>query len=304
MSIKQDKGHLSRTPLDTERKYNQKIKRTSEKVEQLEEENEVDSALSASSTNAVENRVITEALSHKVNAVDGKQLSTNDFTNGYKKMLDELDISGLESAHTHNNKEILDGISSTSIEQWSNLALYENGGTTDADTTVAPLTLTKVSTPTTDFWYVQTLFYNKVADTSNRKQIAYAYKFDAPIYTRHYINGVWSEWTIGGKKSYDLANYKASGLTLLRGTCVVKDKRAVINYAGTISIAANTTTVLFNLPAELAPKEIKDFVVFGQNTNNDGYIGYGQISTEGTLQVRFNTAISSYTRFSLTYDLD
>lgn len=268
MSLRQDRS-LPRTPLDVERRYKlQQIKETSEKVEKLESETEVDSYLSASSTKAVENRVITEALANKVNVVDGKQLSTNDFTNAYKRQLDNMgDVSGfvedpnyvhtdnnftdehLNNSHTHNNKSILDGISSTSIEQWSNLALYENGGTTDANTTTAPLTLTKVNTPTTDFWYVQTLFYSKVADTSNRKQIAYSYKFDAPIYTRYYISGTWSEWTTGELKSSSISDYEGhlwfkNGMLLQWGS---------VTISATAANTVTSTTVTFPQSYDFAP---------------------------------------------------
>lgn len=44
----------------------------------------VDSALSTTSENPVQNKVITAALNDKVNAVTGKGLSTNDYTNAEK----------------------------------------------------------------------------------------------------------------------------------------------------------------------------------------------------------------------------
>ena len=44
----------------------------------------VDSALSTTSENPVQNKVITAALNDKVNAVQGKGLSTNDYTNAEK----------------------------------------------------------------------------------------------------------------------------------------------------------------------------------------------------------------------------
>ena len=61
-----------------------------------------DSTLDANSVNAVQNRVVTEAISNinieivnldtkKVDKISGKQLSTNDFTNFYKNKLDELE---------------------------------------------------------------------------------------------------------------------------------------------------------------------------------------------------------------------
>ena len=66
---------------------------------------------------------------------------------------------------------------------------------------------------------------------------------------------------------------------------------------------ANTTTPLMTLPKELRPTETRDFVVFGQSSNNTGYVGYGYITPDGLLEVRFNNAISSYIRFSVTYDI-
>jgi len=51
----------------------------------------VDSALSSSSTNPVQNKKVKEALDDKVDKVSGKQLSTNDFTNAYKEKLDGID---------------------------------------------------------------------------------------------------------------------------------------------------------------------------------------------------------------------
>ena len=119
--------------------------------------------------------------------------------------------------------------------------------------------------------------------------------------------GIWTEWKAideDMKKTYDLASYKVSGLTMLRGSCVEKNNRVVINFVGTIPIEANTTTTLFTLHEAVKPKETKDFVVFGQTNNNDGYVGYGYVTETGTLQVRFNAAITSYIRFTATYDLD
>ena len=111
------------------------------------------------------------------------------------------------------------------------LALYENGGTTDANTTTAPLVLTKVNTPTTDFWYVKTLFYSKISNVSNKKQIAYSYKFDAPIYTRYCISGTWSEWTTGEIKSSSITDYEGhlwfkNGMLLQWGQVAIKPTSA------------------------------------------------------------------------------
>ena len=50
----------------------------------------VDSSLSSTSTNPVQNKVINSALSGKVDKVDGKGLSTNDFTTTLKNKLDGI----------------------------------------------------------------------------------------------------------------------------------------------------------------------------------------------------------------------
>lgn len=102
---------------------------------------------------------------------------------------------------------------------------------------------------------------------------------------------------------YDLSSYKESDLTILRSSCIEKNKRVCVNFVGSINITANNTTTLFTFPIAIRPIETKDFVVFGQTNNNDGYIGYGYLTNDGLLQVRFNVDITSYIRFSFVYDL-
>ena len=51
----------------------------------------VDSSLSSTSTNPVQNKVINTALGNKVDKVSGKGLSTNDYTNAEKTKLSEID---------------------------------------------------------------------------------------------------------------------------------------------------------------------------------------------------------------------
>lgn len=107
----------------------------------------------------------------------------------------------------------------------------------------------------------------------------------------------------GSYTSYGLSSCAETGVTILRSACGVKNNRVCINFVGTKSIEANTTTTLFTLPEEVRPSETKDFIAFGQTSNNDGYIGYGFVTSEGLLQVRFNTTITSYIRFSFVYDM-
>lgn len=55
----------------------------------------VDTALSATSTNPVQNKVVNTALGGKVDKVEGKGLSSNDFTNAYKQKLDNIDLDNI-----------------------------------------------------------------------------------------------------------------------------------------------------------------------------------------------------------------
>ena len=113
-----------------------------------------------------------------------------------------------------------------------------------------------------------------------------------------------NKWnSAGGSLTYFLSNYAEDNVDILRSNCVIKGDRVCINFVGTCPMNANTTTTLFNLPYDLRPFETRDFVVFGQSSNTTGYVGYGYITPDGLLQVRFNNAISSYIRFSVTYDL-
>lgn len=55
-------------------------------------------------------------LLNKVDKIDGKQLSTNDFTNIYKTNVDD----NTNARHTHDNKTLLDDIENSDIENWNN----------------------------------------------------------------------------------------------------------------------------------------------------------------------------------------
>lgn len=62
------------------------------------------------------NSSINTKLNNKVNKDGNKVLSTNDFTTIYKNNVD----SNTNARHTHSNKTVLDGISSTDITEWNN----------------------------------------------------------------------------------------------------------------------------------------------------------------------------------------
>lgn len=341
----------TRNSEELRRRYTFKdIDYTKEEIEKLKMQIVTDDHLSTSSTNPVQNRIVTQALNSKVNKETGKGLSSNDFTDEDKEKLNNVtsnnhthsnktlldtykqtetnlanavskththsnkavldtytkteeellaEVSG--SSHTHTNKSVLDGITNDDIESWNNLAFYENGGTTDANTTIEPLILTKVNAPTTDFWYIKTLFYGSISNTSNRKQIAYSYKFDAPIYTRYCISGTWSEWTTGEIKSSNITDY--SGHLWFKNGMLLQWGNVLIS-----ATAADTVT-----SAEITFTHTYDFIPFITAIPQVAYpnavtcsIGGG--STEGGAKAgmriymtRTNTSETSFRWFAVGY---
>lgn len=121
MLTKQDLAGI-RTPEDVLRRINVKeLKEALEIIERIQGETLVDSELSTTSTLPVQNKVITNVLNTKVTKVNGKGLSTNDFTNTYKGILDNLTtiidlssyaVSGLQvisvSCTNKNNRVCID----------------------------------------------------------------------------------------------------------------------------------------------------------------------------------------------------
>lgn len=140
--LKQDRSG-TRRPSDVERKYRLGIiEPTAEDVEKLKDMIEVDDFLSTSSIHPVQNKVITNALNNKVTREEGKGLSTNDFTDTYKNLinstsgsshthsnktvLDNLTQSVINNSHTHSNKSVLDSITQTKINNWDNASSGSN----------------------------------------------------------------------------------------------------------------------------------------------------------------------------------
>lgn len=86
-------------------------------------------------------------ISGKVDKVAGKELSTNDFTNTYKDNVD----SNTVARHTHNNKDLLDNISSTDISNWNNKSTFSGDYN---DLTNKPTIPTNISAFTNDVGYI------------------------------------------------------------------------------------------------------------------------------------------------------
>lgn len=74
----------------------------------------IDSALSSTSTNPVQNKAINTALGNKVDKVSGKGLSTNDFTSTYKTKLDGIAEGANNYALPTANNSTLGGVKTTS----------------------------------------------------------------------------------------------------------------------------------------------------------------------------------------------
>ena len=263
ITARQDRNGV-RTPVDVDRRYN-RVPGDVEKVKGIVEQYEVDTELSTSSINPVQNKVVTDALNNRVIKEAGKGLSTNDFTDEYKDKVDNSNFTSVDREKLNN------------IEEYAQVNVLEKVYISGEELT-----------PT-----------NKAV---NIYVDSYTSRFSTNPVQNQAITTYVNERT--GATTYGLSTYKVSSLSILRSSCVLKNNRVCISFVGTLSMDANTTTTLFNLPAELRPTATKDFVVFGQSSNNDGYIGYGYVTSDGLLQVRFNEDITSYIRFSVVYDLD
>lgn len=101
-----------------------------EEVESLKELIKIDSSLSITSVNAVENKVVTQALNGKVAKEQGKGLSTNDFTDSLKNKLNGVESNAEENVieaiklngvtQTVTNKEVDLDVQNVEIVLYSN----------------------------------------------------------------------------------------------------------------------------------------------------------------------------------------
>ena len=92
-----------------------------------------DTELSSTSTNPVQNKIIKVALDNKVDKIDGKQLSTEDFTTALKTKLEGLNafdpteinnkIDGLQSQFD----TLVSGDASVAIESFNEIMAFLNG---------------------------------------------------------------------------------------------------------------------------------------------------------------------------------
>lgn len=92
-----------------------------------------DAELSTTSSNVVTNRVITAALNNKVDKVNGKQLSTEDFTSALKTKLeglsnyDDTSIQNAVNSLTTQINTLVSGDASAAIESFNEIVAFLNG---------------------------------------------------------------------------------------------------------------------------------------------------------------------------------
>lgn len=92
-----------------------------------------DATMSSTSTNAVQNKVVTAALNNKVDKVNGKQLSTEDFTSALKTKLeglsnyDDTSIQNAVNSLTTQLNTIVGGNASVAIENFNEIISFLNG---------------------------------------------------------------------------------------------------------------------------------------------------------------------------------
>lgn len=257
---KQDRNGV-RTPTDIERRYKlgvlDELGNTEERLEDLEK--------------------------YKVDKVAGKNLSTNDFTNGYKSQVEENtearhthdktdeELSGaVEDAHTHNNKALLDTYNQTNaniVNAINDRHTHSNKNLLDSYT-------------------------NSNTNISNAISNSHSHS------NKSYLDSI-----AGGTSSVSLSSYLGSGFSLLRGTCVTKNKRVCINAVVSGAISARTTATIFDLPSSLSPITQKDGVAFG-TTSSGSTCGWYNVSTSGVVSVWFPEAVNTYTRINIVYDID
>lgn len=93
----------------------------------------LDDGLSLESTQPVQNKVVTAALESKVNKVEGKQLSTEDFTSLLKAKLeglsnyDDTAIQGAINSLTTQINTLVSGDASVAIESFNEIIAFLNG---------------------------------------------------------------------------------------------------------------------------------------------------------------------------------
>lgn len=214
----------------------------------------VDSALSTTSTNPVENRVITNALDNKVDKETGKGLSTNDFTTAEKNKL-----AGIQAGAEQNVQSDWDEADSTSDAYIKNkptiptvgdgtLTIQKNGTTIDtftanqsSNTTVNVTVPTATSDLTNDSDFVSDASY---VHTDNNFTTTLKNKLDG-IQAGAEVN-VQSNWTQSDSTADDFIKNKPTlAIVATSGDYDDLTNKPTIPTVndGTLTIQKNGTTI-------------------------------------------------------------
>lgn len=239
---------------------------------------------------------INELKRNKVDKVAGKGLSSNDFTNNDKQNIDD----NTEARHTHDNKGILDTYTKTESELESelrtateNMHTHDNKNLLDSYTqSNTDLTNAVKNMHTHDNKNLLDSYTNSNTDISNAIDDSHSHS------NKSYLDSI-----TGGTSSINLSSYLGSGFSLLRGTCVAKNKRVCINAVVSGAIGSRTTATIFDLPSSLSPNTQKDGVAFG-TTSSGSTCGWYNVSISGVVSVWFPEAVTTYTRVNIVYDID
>lgn len=248
-------------------------------------------------------KLVKTSLDGKVNKETGKGLSTNDFTDAYKSNVD----SNTSARHTHSNKSVLDGISSTDVANWDGkqdiLLVEVEYGVTTRDEVVAILDAGKVPYLSVPNEYGVYIFGYKENGLYYFSRVSYQYNIshDEPRIDYAYVDGDdnWSTFT----------SYLQHKIT---GNAPDGDTTKFLNAAGQ-----------WATPAESGVTGVKGYAESSYRTGNvdltSENIGLGTLHNLASTQaiqfsfaaktsygsIKFFTSIDSYViEFTVTFEVD
>ncbi len=136
----------------------------------------------------------------------------------------------------------------TSIQ--NGVALYESG-MTDVNTTTEELVLSNTNTPTSDLWYVSTIFNSEKTAVASRTQTAKPYDKQLPTFSRYYVVGVgWSEWTATDVVSF-VHEHNNGHVHFANGLLIQWGK---FTYTPTAANTVVSTTISFPIAYDETPR--------------------------------------------------
>lgn len=209
----------------------------------------VDTALSSSSTNPVQNKVINTALGNKVDKVSGKGLSTKDFTADYETKLngiatgaevnkiDSIKVNGTAQAITSKAVDITVPTKTSDITNDSNFAVDSNYVHTDNNYTTAEKTKLSGIATGAEVNKIDSIKVNGTAQTITSKAV----NITVPTNNNQLTNGA----------GYQTASQVESAITA-KGYQTASDVSSAIASAITSTYKASGSIAFANLPSPSA----------------------------------------------------